>query len=136
MKRLISGTILLSIFFLFLLPIGLTARSAFAQTSEEQAVAQARFLLQQAAVFRMEHQGQPVASLAALAEAGYLDPTLLSDPWGQPFEYAATSGPEGELAVWSRGPTGTGGFTLGDLGRFTGEAIGYSTRTGLYLQGR
>ena len=121
--------------FLIVLSVGPIVPPAVAQSLEERAADQARFLLEQAAVFRLE-QGRPVASLGALAFAGYVDAALLTDPWGRPFEYSAATGREGEIAVWSRGPGGTGGFTPGSPGRFTGEAMGYSTGTGLYMQGR
>ena len=121
---------------LLVLSPALASRPGRAQTVEAQAAQQARFLTEQAAVFRLDHRGQSASSLEALAAAGSVDAALLTDPWGQPFAYAAAGGPQGELAVWSRGPGGTGGFAPGTPGQFTGEAIGYSTSTGLYLQGR
>ncbi len=136
MKRLTPNALVPALLFLLVLSPELASQPGLAQTFEAQAAQQARFLTEQAVVFRLEHLGQPVASLAALAEAGYLDPTLLTDPWGHPFEYAATAGAQGELAVWSRGSGGAGGFAPGTPGQFTGEAIGFSTVTGLYFQGR
>ncbi len=121
---------------LLVLSPALASRPALAQPVEAQAAQQARFLTEQAAIFRVDHRGRPASSLEALAAAGYVDAALLTDPWGQPFAYAAAAGPQGELAVWSRGPGGTGGFAPGTPGQFTGEAIGYSTSTGLYVQGR
>jgi hypothetical protein len=120
----------------FLVQIGPGAWSVCAQTPEEQAAAQAKQLMEQAVIFRLEHLGEAAASLAALAGASYVEEAFLTDPWGQPFEYAASGGPQRELAIWSRGPGGTGGFAPGNPGQFTGEAVGYSTASGRYVQGR
>src|SRR3990172_12735914 len=105
-----------ALLFLLALPPALASRPGLAQTVEAQAAQQARFLTEQAAVFRVEHRGQPASSLEALAAASYVDAALLTDPWGQPFEDAAAGGPQGELAVWSRGPGGARGVGPGAPG--------------------
>lgn len=134
MRRLRCGTMLFGIW--LIVQIGPSAGSASAQALEEQAAAQVKLITEQAVVFRVEHLGQPAESLASLVLAGYVDEALLTDPWGQSFEYASARGPQGELTVWSRGPAGTGGFTPGNPGQFAGQAIGFSTVTGPYLQGQ
>lgn len=136
MTRLTPNALVPALLFLLVLSPELVSQPGLAQTFEAQAAQQARFLTEQAVVFRLEHLGQPVSSLEALAAEGYVDAALLTDPWGHPFAYAATAGAQGELAVWSRGSGGAGGFAPGTPGHFTGEAIGFSTVTGLYFQGR